>query len=268
MKAFKKAFGKTKAPEASGHKPTPDGQNGAFASTAVHAVAGLSLEPSHARTSDDADSAECASPCPVSCAYARLKLVGARLVESVPRPSPSRGARGGRRPRWALWLKRLFGLHSKCKPPVRASTRREHRGADAKYGLADAFAATVERGQAYQCITALRERVARVLLGSAPPIVGYWKSAGRLPVHRQGAAGGVSSDTGTCVTQCRGAASRSPPVSLPKRLRGVLWLVLRTAANSRSCFAERCLPPRGVGSCYPGRTWLRVALMDEHKQLE
>ena len=69
MKAFKKAFGKTKASEPSGHKLTPDGQAGAFASTAVHAVAGLSLESSHARRSDDTESAECASPCLNSFAY-------------------------------------------------------------------------------------------------------------------------------------------------------------------------------------------------------
>ena len=67
-KTFLKAFKQKKAPDeaplqASGHKPTPDaaygGVSGVSASTAVHAVAGLSLDSSHARRSDDAESAEC-----------------------------------------------------------------------------------------------------------------------------------------------------------------------------------------------------------------
>jgi hypothetical protein len=102
-KTFLKAFKQKKAPEeaplqASGHKPTPDGAyggvNGVSASTAVHAVAGLSLEPSHARRSDDAESAECV---PASFAMrTRLQALihapcrGCTFVRSC-----SRGPRGG-----------------------------------------------------------------------------------------------------------------------------------------------------------------------------
>ena len=102
-KTFLKAFKQKKAPEeaplqASGHKPTPDGAyggvSGVSASTAVHAVAGLSLEPSHARRSDDAESAEC-----VLAPFALRTLPEALAYTPCSgctfAPSSSRGPRGG-----------------------------------------------------------------------------------------------------------------------------------------------------------------------------
>jgi len=139
MKAFKKAFGKTKAPEASGHKPTPDAQSGAYASTAVHAVAGLSLEPSHARTSDDADSAECGFALPQNLCVRNVRLSGrtpCRICTSPQPPlvEPEGGVSPARR--------EVASFPTASETTSKVLPHGEHsRGADAKYGLADAFPA-------------------------------------------------------------------------------------------------------------------------------
>ena len=75
------------------------------------------------------------------------------------------------------------------------------------------------------------------------PLVGYWKSAGRLLVHRQGAAGGMGCSL-ACSLLCSGSGPRLPPVTLPKGLRGVL--PAGAARRVRLLIAAHAIHSRGL----------------------